>query len=113
MKENKTELKPCPFCGGEARLKQIVSSNGEGRFIEVWRVQCHDCDATFNRYGFESIFYRNDEGEFIFEKDGRAEAVEVWNKRAFDYETANKVSRFLQDSGYEEASKAVDCAFDL
>lgn len=26
---------------------------------------------------------------------------------------ANEVSQFLQDAGYEDASKAVDCEFDL
>ena len=48
-----TELKPCPFCGGEAKL----SSNGK-------EVVCLGCEAL---------------GPFC---DTEAEAIEAWNRRA-------------------------------
>lgn len=35
------ELKPCPFCGGEARLTFRSYPDGER-----YRVECADCGAT-------------------------------------------------------------------
>lgn len=91
MKENKTELKPCPFCGGKAELV------GTGNFCGncAYSVSCTSCNCNTDWLA------------------NKKEVVEAWNKRAFDYETANHISSFLQDSGYDDASKAVDCVFDL
>lgn len=52
----KTELKPCPFCGGEAKLM------GLERFKE-YRVYCHDCGVRTDD------FYP------------KHRAVEAWNRR--------------------------------
>lgn len=49
----KTELKPCPFCGGEAKIMISVLSY----------VMCDKCCAETNHY--------------ITEK----EAIEAWNRR--------------------------------
>ena len=38
------ELKPCPFCGGEAKTNEGGNSV-YGRFW--WRVGCPDCDVIF------------------------------------------------------------------
>lgn len=53
------ELKPCPFCGGEAELER----SGEGVF-ETWYVTCIICGASN---------WENTE----------AEAVKTWNTRAY------------------------------
>lgn len=55
------ELKPCPFCGGEAAIREY--SNG----FNIWfRVRCDSCgvaqDGIRNGYGKE-------------------QAVEAWNRR--------------------------------
>lgn len=93
MKENKTVLKPCPFCGGEADIEDISTEDEQ-----YYMISCKKCGAS---------------ACFGDKSETQVGAVEFWNKRAFDFDTANKVSQFLQDSGYEEASKAVDCEFEL
>ena len=59
------KLKPCPFCGGEAILRQC--QNG----FNIWyRVRCKDCgiaqDSIGNGYYSES------------------QAIEAWNRRVKD-----------------------------
>ena len=91
MKENKTELKPCPFCGGEAEIVDTGDLYGHCEYS----VSCTSCNCNTDWL------------------TNKKEAVQAWNKRAFDYETADHISSFLQDNGYDDASKAVDCVFDL
>ncbi len=53
-----SELKPCPFCGGEALL---LGSYERGYFVE-----CNDCFAKTSNFGSE----------------GKAESIVAWNTRA-------------------------------
>lgn len=58
----KTALKPCPFCGGEAHIFQIQeNSKLQSR---LWVVRCPVCGA--NQLPFSEKHY----------------AVEAWNRRA-------------------------------
>ena len=57
------ELKPCPFCGGEAKLDHLVKSS------IVW---CKCCMASTKSMEF-SPEYASDE-----------KAIEAWNRRAED-----------------------------
>lgn len=68
---NKTEpkLKPCPFCGGEAKL---VDYGQEGDF-EDWDVECEKCGILFVAPGKEEGWVTTKE-----------EAAEAWNRRAQD-----------------------------
>lgn len=52
----KTELKPCPFCGGE-KIKAV-----HGKWM--WWCKCGECGA-------ESAI-----------RNTKAEAIEAWNRRA-------------------------------
>ena len=55
------EIKLCPFCGGEAELREYP-------LAEWWRVTCVDCDAQ--------------SGEFYYsENDIKENAIKAWNKR--------------------------------
>lgn len=51
-----TELKPCPFCGGEAELHDVYS-------IKLYWCKCEECGAET-------------QAEDIIEK-----AIENWNRR--------------------------------
>ena len=57
------ELKPCPFCGGEAKLEHLSKSS---------IVYCNGCMASTKSINFSPI-YLSDE-----------KAIEAWNRRAED-----------------------------
>ena len=57
-----SELLPCPFCDGEARLLGGGIIDGIER---GYTVECHDCHASTKRFG----------------ADNAQEAIEAWNTR--------------------------------
>ena len=72
-----TELKPCPFCGGEAKLadnefgEPVFDNNlAQVDFMysapDAFWVECKDCFAMSGSYNTEE------------------EAIEAWNRRAED-----------------------------
>ena len=54
------ELKPCPFCGGEAHIEQFMQPK------EEWRIKCVDCPTRFGRCAGLN----------------KKEVIKAWNKRA-------------------------------
>ena len=52
----KHKLKPCPFCGGKAKLF-------EDKDYQIYSATCTECDAGTNAYGIEQ------------------DAIEAWNRR--------------------------------
>ena len=70
-----TELKPCPFCGGHARL--ISLGHRSGTAFDDWGVECVKCGAmpwAFSMYRFE-------DREEIHEK-----CAQKWNRRGGEAE---------------------------
>lgn len=65
-------LKPCPFCGGEAKLKHGKPwQQNEGKRFAF--VQCRVCESktkTYFQYPYEAW------------KDVDRYAIEAWNRRA-------------------------------
>ena len=59
------ELKPCPFCGAREDDKDQPVNVG-WVIDDAWQVSCDRCGASGA------------------EHDGRAEAIEAWNRRAED-----------------------------
>ena len=45
------ELKPCPFCGGQAALKRETECVGFGMSDTYYFVQCEVCKASSKRFG--------------------------------------------------------------
>lgn len=58
------ELKPCPFCGGEADCNKTGIYEYYG--IPLWWVECLSCGINTGGY------------------NTRGEAIETWNRRATD-----------------------------
>ena len=56
------ELKPCPFCGGDAIIHNFKPVHEK----RLWYISCHDC-------GIEQTNYLSEQ-----------EAIEAWNRRASD-----------------------------
>ena len=77
------ELKPCPFCGGEAKLR--VSHHGDFTGIHVEMITCIDvCCKNCNAKS--KMKYANVHN--ISYETADKEAIEAWNRRVDDDENA-------------------------
>lgn len=77
-----SKLKPCPFCGGEAKFfTKIFSQKGISRDWQ-FGIYCTRCDVTTPRtdYKIEISFESN--GEIKTTIDEREIAAEAWNRRS-------------------------------
>ena len=78
------ELKPCPFCGGEAVVAwahpPFMLKRLHNRFIFAGCKKCHVSTPLFNA--------RNKTGSPLINeahtKDAKKKAIEAWNRRATD-----------------------------
>ena len=68
------ELKPCPFCGGEARLYDEIDNRRLGACIKRCFVVCNNCYASGGEANDFNVKYGD------YEKL----AIELWNRRAND-----------------------------
>ena len=60
------EMKPCPFCGGEAELYDHTRFDRKHeKLYEYFRVGCKECDLRFPKFS-----------------DSKEDAIEAWNRRA-------------------------------
>ena len=57
-----TNLKPCPFCGGDAKLKTIIDSDHY-----IYYVKCSNTRCKVRAY---TLVYRK-----------KHEAIQAWNRR--------------------------------
>lgn len=75
-----SELKRCPFCGGEAKL--VRHSGGyklnPTTIIDSWRVQCIGCGAYKEA---QSNIYQENDGEVKI-VNGAIIVTELWNMRS-------------------------------
>lgn len=81
------EVKPCPFCGGEAEVKAFYANMGgfpslqdlaEGKDPDGWEVLCRNNNDS--HYASTGIFQvRHFVG--VIHRPTRDDAIEAWNTR--------------------------------
>lgn len=74
-----TELKPCPFCGGEARPQGTTECWGHGCYITSYYIVCGSCGAkgrSFSEYDLP-------------QSQCKLGAITAWNTRASQKEVHN------------------------
>lgn len=81
------KLKPCPFCGHNAELKntgfETCRNRANGDVMTYWFVRCPYCGTKRGTY-LSEYKLNSDEtlGLMNPEKNGRKKAIEDWNRRA-------------------------------
>lgn len=83
--ERMSELKPCPFCGGEAQI-QHQSRELYGDAVDWYGVYCK---KQFCGY--------------VSGQSTEAEAIEAWNSRADDYKQAAEYWQRMYEQSFTEA----------
>ena len=80
MADEKTTLKPCPFCGGTS-LKIESKHNGTHYYTGTHSatVRCNKCHA---RGGTASC--KVEKGKYNADEETKQRAIEAWNRRVND-----------------------------
>lgn len=75
------ELKPCPFCGGKATIREKGHGyTGAGEFLIYHEIGCCQCEITFEG---ESRF-RIKDGQAVFSVNAYEKCINAWNRRTSD-----------------------------
>jgi hypothetical protein len=70
------DIKPCPFCGGEAKVKKAPWDRSE-EGSSVCEVYCTECHASIygETFNFYQVKYDSDNPQ------DKISAIEKWNRR--------------------------------
>lgn len=74
------ELKRCPFCGGKAITQRDSLYNTYNEWGDSWRIICGVCGVGPG-IKCNTLIKRDQNGNIVIEKDGRKEAIKLWNTR--------------------------------
>lgn len=81
------KLKPCPFCGGKAKIHSESSFSSHDNY-KIWvYAKCPKCNIStkaFDSYTMKWSPYIAEIERKEAIKIPRAKAIEVWNKRSDD-----------------------------
>lgn len=98
------KLKPCPFCGEEVSIEQTRHGTAPNKCVEFgFEIRCKKCGATLSAAYGEIVMKLSAQGDIIFDKDGREQAIAAWNTRADNAE----VEAFLIDCKGRKADDAI------
>lgn len=72
------QLKPCPFCGANVRIKKKLLLRGSLGSPNHYRykIYCHKCGCRIRLEGNDTFGQTNEEA--------KANAIKAWNRRAYD-----------------------------
>ena len=75
------ELKPCPFCGGEAEVHYQPICIDMGVCV-----RCTKCSARskFNPMDCKYTYYHGEKNVFISKERATNDVIELWNRRVND-----------------------------
>ena len=75
------EIKPCPFCGGEATVSKVTNGfmHDPATITNAYRVRCEQCGITTKAY--ESKIWQDNCGVVQIEANGAMDAIDAWNRR--------------------------------
>lgn len=76
-----TNLKPCPFCGGEANF--FITASGKTEDLLRWQfgIYCTKCKLTLPKTDYTVDVEFTDYGAVKTVTDERPAAIEKWNLR--------------------------------
>lgn len=72
------ELKPCPFCGGEAKTEVGYIKYGDDELLLIAAVYCGVCGVR------KSVKFNAELKPFEYFTENFNAAVDMWNRRAGD-----------------------------
>lgn len=75
MKE--IELKPCPFCGGEAEVKKTKIY-----YDDAVQIHCTECNVHTTALPFNCKMYFDGKNGYMTEQTAIERTVKKWNRRA-------------------------------
>jgi len=74
------ELKPCPFCGGEAEFHVIAKSASHGGAFFTFEIVCSKCKVSSPKQHTIGVDM-NSTGAIVACHDERDIAINEWNQR--------------------------------
>lgn len=103
------ELKPCPFCGGEAEARVSPNSRSE-EGASRYEVRCKKCGihVTGEAFNFWVVKYNKENPQ------DRLSAVERWNKRAYEdgeRKTGKWIREFRSEADFIKGQYSYKCPF--
>lgn len=79
MSDKTSDLKLCPFCGGEAELKYARQKLPFSEEINSFVVTCKNCGCSTPYFSEMNIYYSKDYKEK--EKELKEKTIKTWNTR--------------------------------